>query len=178
MDTFLEERIREKEREIQKAEEDLLACRREIRRLHGVCREMGQKIRELEELHPACNAESGVVLKFSGSGDDTFGEYNCANEDYDNCGGGKPIECIIDGKEKGSLMVIGQYRNGCWAVGVSKVGKDGRMPEDDPMPNWDVKITEDPSCPYSMMAVITIPDCSKEDICLRWFSNGRPVNAY
>lgn len=40
MDTFLEERIREKEREIQKAEEDLLACRREIRRLHDVCREV------------------------------------------------------------------------------------------------------------------------------------------
>lgn len=121
-------------------------------------------------------SESFVELHFSGYGDDTLGEYNLTGEDYDNCGSGRPIRCIVDCGEKGKLMVTGQYLNGCWAVGISKVGIDGRMPEEDPMPNWDIKIVECPDCTYSTMAVIRIPDVKEEEVHLHWFNDEKPVN--
>lgn len=121
----------------------------------------------LEE-HPE---ESFVELHFNGYSGDTFGEYNLTGEDYDNCASGKPIRCIIDCREKGRLTVIGKYQNnGCWAVGVYKVD------EDNPMPNWDIKIIECPDCPYSTMAVIRIPDVKKEEVHLQWFNDEKPVS--
>lgn len=128
---------------------------------------------QILEEHPE---ESFVELHFSGYGDDTFGEYNLTGEDYDNCGSRKPIRCIIDCGEKGKLMVTGQYLKGCWAVGISKVGIDGRMPEEDPMPNWDIRIVECPDCPYTTMAVIRIPDVKEEEVHLHWFNDEKPVN--
>ena len=67
-------------------------------------------------------SESFVELHFSGYGDDTFGEYNLTGEDYDNCGFQKthPLYYRLR-RERGKLMVTGQYLKGCWAVGISKV---------------------------------------------------------
>lgn len=106
------------------------------------------------------------VLKFYGYSDDTFGEYGITHEDVDNCASLESIQCIVDCKDKGRIMVIGQYsaaNNGCWMVGISKVD------EEDDFPDWKIQITEAPDCEYSIMATIEIPDIDFE---LIWFNNG------
>ena len=35
------------------------------------------------------------TLRFQGYSDDTFGEYGVTNQDVDNCGSCKPIQCLI-----------------------------------------------------------------------------------
>ena len=78
-------------------------------------------------------------LEFYGCSDDTFGEYGVTGDDVDNCGSRYPIQCVIDCKDKGRLMVIGQYSkaslgNGCWMVGISKVE------ESDEFPDWKINV--------------------------------------
>ena len=50
------------------------------------------------------------------------------------------------------------------------------LQEEDPMPNWDIKIVECPDCPYSTMAVIRILDVKEEEVHLHWFNDEKPVN--
>lgn len=110
------------------------------------------------------------TLRFSGSSDDTFGEYGVTSEDIDNCGTCTPIQCIVSHEEH-RLMVVGHYsvssmNNGCWLVGVAKVK------EEDEWPDWPIRIVQNNDTPYSTMLEIDVPS---EDFFLEWYSNGRKL---
>lgn len=47
-----------------------------------------------------------TTLKFYGNSDDTFGEYGVTGQDCDNCGSGKPVQCVVDCGERGRVMEI------------------------------------------------------------------------
>lgn len=90
------------------------------------------------------------TLKFYGYSDDTFGEYNIINRDYDNCASGKPIRFKVTAQGK-ALFVTGQYgRNntGTWDIGVSMEDEDNR-------PEWDMKIYFEG---YSTVLEVVVPD--------------------
>lgn len=103
------------------------------------------------------------LLRFECSSDDTFGEYNVTGEDLDNCGSGKPMQCLVKSSE-GSLYVTAQYgslfANGCWNLGV--------MPEteEEGLPDWLIRVTKGET-PYSPVIEIEAPD----DVELQWFKN-------
>ena len=90
------------------------------------------------------------TLKFYGCSDDTFGEYNETNTDYDNCGSNKPITFEIKAEGK-SVFVTGQYSrfgNGCWGIDVAAADEDN-------LPDWNMRIGfED----YSTVLEIEVPD--------------------
>ena len=113
------------------------------------------------------------ILKFYGCSDDTFGEYGVTGDDVDNCGSCEPIQCVIDGGERGRLMVIGQYSraslgNGCWMVGISKVE------EYDEFPDWLIHTEYCASVEYSPKITIEIPG---GDFDLTWYRNGKIVES-
>lgn len=111
------------------------------------------------------------ILKFHGYSDDTFGEYGETGQDVDNCGSLEPVQCVVDCGVQGRLMVIGQYskaslNNGCWMVGVSKVG------EYDDFPDWKIMMGYCAEAEYSSELVIEIPDGFFD---LEWYRNGARV---
>ena len=64
------------------------------------------------------------TLRFQGYSDDTFGEYGVTNQDVDNCGSCKPIQCLITAGTA-SLLVVGHYtashiNGGCWVIGIRR----------------------------------------------------------
>lgn len=109
------------------------------------------------------------TLRFTGYGDDTFGEYGVTGQDYDNCATCKPIQCLISAGNE-HLLVVGQYatthKDGCWVIGVSMEC------EDEPIPNWPVRVMNG-DCPYSPTLEIDVP----EDFRLTWYSDGKEVEA-
>lgn len=107
-------------------------------------------------------------LEFYGCSDDTFGEYGVTGDDVDNCGSRYPIQCVIDCKDKGRLMAIGQYSkaslgNGCWMVGISKVE------ESDEFPDWKINVEYCAEIEYSPKLSVELPD---GDFSLTWYNNG------
>lgn len=110
-------------------------------------------------------------LEFYGYSDDTFGEYSTTGQDVDNCGSCDPIQCVIDGGEKGRLMVIGQYskaskENACWMVGISKVK------ESDEFPDWYIRCGFCDEVYYSPKISIEVPT---DNFRLIWYKNGKKV---
>ena len=99
------------------------------------------------------------TLEFYGNSDDTFGEYGLTGQDCDNCGSGKPIQCIVDCGERGRVMVVGQCSDasmgsGCWLVGLTKVD------EYDELPDWNFRFkdSEVPSSPALVMDLPVMPN--------------------
>lgn len=95
------------------------------------------------------------IFRFYGYSDDTFGEYNETNIDFDNCGSGKPItfEIKADGK---SLFITGQYSrygNGCWGIDVAAGSEDN-------IPDWPLKMYfgDSQTCEYSAVLEVEVPD--------------------
>jgi len=80
----------------------------------------------------------GKTLRFQGHSDDTFGEYELTNDDYDNCASGKPIRWLVSSEADGlAVVVVGQHcPSGCggWMIGVAPQ-EEGKMPGD-----WDIRI--------------------------------------
>lgn len=111
------------------------------------------------------------TLRFEGYSDDTFGEYGITNQDFDNCASMEPIQCVVDCKTFGRLMVIGQYskascNNGCWMIGVCRVERS------DDFPSWNIRMLQSKERKYSVTLEIDLPS---ENFELIWFNNGRKV---
>lgn len=106
------------------------------------------------------------ILHFEGCSDDTFGEYNLTNDDYDNCASGKPIKWLVTAGGK-SILVVGHY---CpapatgWVIGVGRVQDD----DNEGMPAWPMRI-EEGDRPYSPRLVIDVPD----DVVIRHVKSTR-----
>lgn len=100
--------------------------------------------------------DDNVQLRFEGYSDDTFGEYQHTNDDYDNCASGKPIEWLVQAPNGESLIVFGQYAPGSvggWMIGVGTHDPDHN---DDPLPPWPIRLTRGER-PYSPALHITAP---------------------
>lgn len=107
------------------------------------------------------------TLRFEGYSDDTFAEYGTTGEDYDNCAADTPIQCTVDCGEQGRAMVVSQYSriscdNGCWTIGLSKVG------EDDVLPRWGYRFRQGDRV-YSPVLEMDVPD----DFKLIWLDDGK-----
>lgn len=79
------------------------------------------------------------LLRFEGHSDDTFGEVEAFNDDYDNCASGKPIEYLV---EAGGLAVVvtGQHcpgHSGSWLIGVANFDPEAA---DVDFPRWPMRI--------------------------------------
>lgn len=108
------------------------------------------------------------TLRFQGYSDDTFGEYGVTNQDVDNCGSCKPIQCLITAGTA-SLLVVGHYtashiNGGCWVIGFSMES------EGDSLPDWPIRLVNG-DCEYSPVLEIDVPDRFN----LEWFSDCRKV---
>jgi hypothetical protein len=102
------------------------------------------------------------TLRFEGHSDDTFGEYNVLQDDYDCCASGRPIVFRVDDPretEEVGLLVIGQYAGrewlpdqpGCWMIGIQQ------LEEDIPLPPWPMRWSTADSG-YSPRLEIDVPD--------------------
>ena len=104
------------------------------------------------------------TLIFKGYSDDTFGEFGVTNEDVDNCGSGKPIQCVISA-EGTQLVITGQYglyKQGSWSVGVTPPD------EELPTPDWAVRVRfED----YTAVVEVDVPD----EFELDWYSDSELI---
>ena len=95
-------------------------------------------------------------LIFYGNSDDTFGEYNHAHVDHDNCANGKPIVFRVAAHTSGGteqLFVVGQFAPGpCagWLVGVAPV-------EEDALPSWPMRLVPGDNG-YTYALFIEAPD--------------------
>ena len=112
-----------------------------------------------------------MKLEFEGYGDGLFGAYGVTGEAVDNGGTMEPIQCIVDARIHGRLMVIGQYSkascsNGCWMIGISKVE------EDDEHPDWNISLLQG-EVEYSPLLRLELPD--EAVVTLTWYKNGRKV---
>ncbi|MCI6468154.1 MAG: hypothetical protein MSA90_22155 [Faecalicatena sp.] len=112
------------------------------------------------------------TLEFYGNSDDTFGEYGVTSQDCDNCGTGKPIQCVVDCGERGRVLVVGQYNDatmgsGCWIVGVTKVDE-----YDETFPDWNFRYKES-EVPYSPALMMDLPDGYFN---LEWYIGGHRIN--
>lgn len=90
------------------------------------------------------------TLRFSGSSDDTFGEWT-TGVDWDNCASGKPITFKVTAGGH-SLYVTGQYsrlRNACWDVSVCRVR------EGDSCPAFSIRASFEA---YSTVLEMDVPD--------------------
>lgn len=111
------------------------------------------------------------TLEFYGNSDDTFGEYGVTSQDCDNCGSGKPIQCVVDCGERGRVLVVGQYNDatmgsGCWIIGVTKADE-----YDETFPDWNFRYKES-EVPYSPALMMDLPD---GDFNLEWYIGGRRI---
>lgn len=105
-----------------------------------------------------------MELRFEGHSDDTFGEYDVFQNDYDCCGSGAVVVYKVIGREGDGLYVCGQYggdspiRNGCWMIGVKQ------LDEDVPLPDWPMRWgTSDNG--YSPSLIISAP-CGTKIECV------------
>lgn len=98
------------------------------------------------------------TLKFSGSSDDTFGEYNHFKDDADNCASGRPLVFKVMAGDAG-FYVWGLYgckgapgsTPACWVIGTQK------LDEDQAFPDWPMRY-ESPDGDESHILVIEAPD--------------------
>lgn len=110
------------------------------------------------------------TLEFYGNSDGTFGEYGITGQDCDNCGNGKPIQCVVDCGDRGRVLVVGQFNgatlgSGCWTVGVTKVDEC-----DEAFPDWNFRYRES-DVPYSPALLMDLPVMPN----LEWYIDGRRV---
>lgn len=111
-----------------------------------------------------------VTLKFHGYSDDTFGEFGLTKQTVDNCANGKPIQCMVDCKDKGRVMVIGHYCwNGVWVTGVTKVDE-----RDDMLPDWNYRY-EEGTCAYSPSLLMDLP---VDEFNLTWYIGGTKLDIF
>jgi hypothetical protein len=107
------------------------------------------------------------TLKFMGYSDDTFGEYGVTNEEIDNCGSCKPIQCVINAGDT-ALIVTGQYSRfgtGTWDIGISLFVEEYNLPD------WAIRTSfED----YTTVLEIDVPD----DFELTWYNDGERMEGY
>lgn len=66
---------------------------------------------------------------FNGNSDDTFGEYNETNIDYDNCASGSPIQYKLVNSDGAGVVVTGLYGHSFhvghgWTIGVNTLDED------------------------------------------------------
>lgn len=69
------------------------------------------------------------VFRFQGYSDDTFGEYNITNDDYDNCASGTPIQYELKTPDGSGIIVTGLYNSKItkgdgWMIGVNIISED------------------------------------------------------
>ena len=98
------------------------------------------------------------AFRFEGYSDDTFGEYESTNDDYDNCASGKPIVWQIKAGNE-ALLVVGQYgMTGNWMIGIANAdADDGDDEECKPIPDWGYQIRQGER-PYTPALFINAPD--------------------
>lgn len=62
---------------------------------------------------------------FEGYSDDTFGEYNVTNDDYDNCAADEPIDFSLTTPDGAGLLVRGRFGiAGGWLIGVAVLDEE------------------------------------------------------
>jgi len=97
-------------------------------------------------------------LRFEGHSDDTFGEYESTNEDYDNCANGKPIPFYVTSPEGDGMLVVGQYCPGKatgWQIGVASSQDDEN--DTKPIPTWPMHF-ERGAYPHTPALIIEAPE--------------------
>ncbi|MGZ5055350.1 MAG: hypothetical protein ACXWAT_10475 [Methylobacter sp.] len=83
------------------------------------------------------------TLRFEGHSDDTFGEVDHFQDDYDNCASGKPISYKVTAKDddgvQQSIIVTGQHglNSAGWAITVENF--DPKYVDVD-FPRWPMRI--------------------------------------
>lgn len=97
------------------------------------------------------------TLVFAGYSDDTFYcEGPGIDVDCDNCASGEPIEMKVSGTG-GEMLVTGHYCGGAatgWLISVGPVHDD---PDENPIPDWPMRITRSDR-PYSPALIVDAPD--------------------
>lgn len=63
------------------------------------------------------------TFRFQGYSDDTFGEYEQTNDDYDNCASGEPIQYALATPDGAGVIITGCYcaeinKGQGWMIGV------------------------------------------------------------
>ncbi|MBQ9898537.1 MAG: hypothetical protein IJM44_03670 [Ruminococcus sp.] len=107
------------------------------------------------------------TLRFEGHSDDTFGEYETTHDDVDNCGSGRPIQCVVEA-DSTALVVTGQYNRhgtGTWDIGISL------QDEELSLPDWDIRVSFEG---YTTVLEIDVPD----DVELTWYNDGVRMEEY
>ncbi|QDU33780.1 hypothetical protein KS4_18370 [Poriferisphaera corsica] len=100
--------------------------------------------------------EDKKTYVFYGCSDDTFGEYNITNDDYDNCASNEPIRWRLKDSNGYGYFIDGQYsekQSGCWSIRVEPI-------EENRNPNWPMRFanpSEYRATPYSMVLVVDAP---------------------
>lgn len=109
-----------------------------------------------------------IKLIFEGYSDDTFGETNHFNDDYDNCASGKPIEYLVETSEH-AIVVTGHHgpnNSGTWMIGVANYDPDY---EDVEFPRWPMSIeAQDYRNGFQPRLIIEAPD----DVKIKCFQRG------
>ncbi len=81
------------------------------------------------------------TLRFEGHSDDTFGEVDHFQDDFDNCASGKPIEYLVRDPATGlGVVVTGQHcpgKSGSWMIGVANYDPNY---SDADFPRWPMRI--------------------------------------
>jgi hypothetical protein len=82
-----------------------------------------------------------VTLRFEGYSDDTFGEVDRFQDDFDNCASGKPIEYLVHDPASGlGVVVTGQFcpgNSGSWLIGVANHDPES---DDVDFPRWPMRL--------------------------------------
>ena len=104
------------------------------------------------------------TFQFEGASDDTFGEYNQTNEDYDNCASGKPIQFKLSTPDGEGVLVTGIYClegvwKNCsgWSIAVAT------LDEDKPLNGWTFELKPDHEG-YRNQLTVVAPDSAELEL--------------
>ncbi len=82
-----------------------------------------------------------ITLRFEGASDDTFGEVEHFQDDFDNCASGEPIEYLVyDPVSNVGVVVTGQFCPGnshTWMIGVATYDPNA---DDADFPRWPMRL--------------------------------------
>lgn len=110
------------------------------------------------------------TFRFQGYSDDTFGEYEQTNDDYDNCGSGTPINFVLQDSSGAGVVVTGCYCNESinkgdgWMIGVAA------LDEDHSVKDWSFELNPSHEGYRNSLTVIA-PDSTKLTCLNRDFLN-------
>ena len=98
------------------------------------------------------------AFKFQGYSDDTFGEYNITNDDYDNCASGEPIQYLLQTPDGAGIIVTGLYghkinKSVLWMIGVEAVSEQKTI-------DWEITIKPNHEG-YRNQLIVIAPDNAK-----------------